>query len=293
MKKAGVISKQAKLIKQGVNEMKKTSLILFSVFALTAFFVATSSVVAEVRVAVTPFEVSPGLERYAPYARGELENLIMGFGNVEIVERARMDKMTQELSFGNFSGMTDPNQVAKFGKMAGANILVTGSLLKVDAESQGFKGFGIGAGSSKTVATIRVRAYNVEKGTVTYSTTVKGSSGSFQTSFGGAAKADDRSAAIEDAMKNLGQDANFKNMFAKVTGGESQSKVKIEVTPAPDRCDLEINGVYKGSTPAMIEVTQGVTVTIRLTKAGYLPWEKAVQGVPGMRISPELERKPN
>lgn len=272
--------------------MKKTSLILFCVFAVTGILVATSSVVAEVRVAITPFEVAQGLGRYATYARGELENLIVGFGNVEVVERARMDKMTEELSFGNFSGMTDPSQVAKFGKMAGANILVTGSLLKVDAEAKGFRGFNIGAGSSSTTATIRIRAYNVEKGTVIYSTNIKGSSSSFQTSFGGAKKADEASVAIEDAMKKLGEDAQFRNMFAKVAGGESQTaKVKVEVAPTPNNCDIEINGVYQGSTPTSIELTSGVTVTVKLTKAGYLPWEKAIAATSGMRISPELEKK--
>ena len=45
----------------------------------------------------------------------------MGFGNVAIVERARMDQMTKELSFGNFSGMTDARQVATSDKMAGVS----------------------------------------------------------------------------------------------------------------------------------------------------------------------------
>lgn len=71
------------------------------------------------------------------------------------------------------------------------------------------------------------------------------------------------------------------------------AKILIEVSPTPDNCDLEVNGVYQGSTPASIELTQGVTVTIKLTKADYLPWEKTVLPKPGMRISPELEKKPN
>ena len=157
---------------------------------------------AQIRVAVTPLEADPGLQRYTAYARGELENLIMGFGNVAIVERARMDQMTKELSFGNFSGITDATQVASFGKMAGASILVTGSLLKADTETRGFTGFGISTGQAQTTATIRVRAYDVEKGTVVYSSTATGSTSSFRTNFGGAGKTDQASAAIEDAMKN-------------------------------------------------------------------------------------------
>jgi hypothetical protein len=248
---------------------------------------------AQVRVAVTPFESDPSLQRYAPYARGELENLVMNFGNVAIVERARMDQMTQELAFGSFSGMTDASQVAKFGKMAGATILLTGSLLKVDVDKKAFGGFGIGTSSSQSTATIRVRAYDIEKGTVIYSSTVNGSSSSFKTNFGGGGKADENSAAIEDAMKNLGKDTTFKGLFAKLGSSPAQAgQVKIELAPTPGYCDIEVNGVYKGSTPATLEFAQGSTVTIRLSKAGYLPWEKTVASSSGMRISPELEKKP-
>jgi hypothetical protein len=41
-----------------------------------------------------------------------------------------------------------------------------------------------------------------------------------------------------------------------------------------------------------LEFTPGATVTIKLTKAGYLSWEKTVAPEPGMRIMPELEKKP-
>lgn len=265
-------------------------------FIAILIFAINSPVFAEIRVAITPFEYSDyALQRYAPYARGELENLIMGFGNVVIVERARMDQMTQELSFGNFSGMTDPKQVAQFGKMSGANILVTGSLLKVDKQEKNFGGFGIRTRSSQSVATIRIRAYDVEKGTVIYSTTVKGSSSGFSTNYGGGGVKDESSSAIEDAMKNLSQDIKFKELFTKLDSGSNKTanKIKVELLPTPNNCDIEINGVYQGSTPATIELVQGSTVNIKLTKAGYLPWEKTVVIIPGMRISPELEKKPN
>jgi hypothetical protein len=271
----------------GLLLMRTVSLILVSLAAMN-----TPSF-AQVRVAVTPFEADHSLQRYAPYARGELENLVMNFGNVAIVERARMDQMTKELSFGSFSGMTDPGQVAKFGKMAGATILLTGSLLKVDVDKKAFGGFGIGTSSSQSTATIRIRAYDIEKGTVIHSSTVNGSSSSFKTNFGGAGKADESSAAIEDALKTLGKDTTFKELFAKLGSSPTQAgQVKIELVPTPGNCDIEVNGVYKGSTPATLEFTQGSTVTIKLSKAGYLPWEKTVASTSGMRISPELEKKP-
>jgi curli biogenesis system outer membrane secretion channel CsgG len=246
---------------------------------------------AQVRVAVTPFEADHSLQRYTGYARGELENLIMSFGNVAIVERARMDEMTKELSFGQMSGMADAKEVAKFGKMSGASILVTGSLLKVDAEKKGFSGYGISTGSSQTTATIRVRAYNVEKGTLVYSTTANGSTASFRTNFGSMGKSDEASAAIEEAMKNLAKDEKFRVIFASIGSTPAQTaKIRTEVAPVPENCDIEINGVYQGSTPATLDFAPGATVTIKLSKAGYQPWEKKVAPAAGMRIAPELEK---
>jgi hypothetical protein len=270
--------------------MKRTLILIF----ICLFCFATSAI-AQVQVAVTPFEVTNYQHRqYADYARGELENLILNLGNIQIVERQRMDAMVEELSFGNFSGLADPNNVAKFGRMCGARVLVTGSILKADTEKKSFQGFGIATNSSQTVATIRIRAYDIQKSTVLYSTTTKGSSSSFKTSFGGLGK-DEVSAAIEDALNNLSQDQRFQKVFSSLDGTtETQSaKVKLEIIPIPENCDLEINGVYQGSTPTIIELPAGNTVIIKLAKAGYLPWERKVAPRPGMRVAPELEQKSN
>ncbi len=250
---------------------------------------------ADVRVAVTPFEAGDyALRKYGDYARGELENLILNFGNVQIVERTRMDSMGEELSFGNLSGMADPNQIAQFGRMSGAKILVIGSILKADTGEKSFGGFGISTRSSQTIATVRIRVLDIQKGTVVYSTTVKGSSSNISTSYGGSGQRDGRSAAIEDALKNLGTDQKFKELFTKLDSQNDAEivKVKLDVAPVPDNCDLEINGVYYGSTPASLELIPGNAVTVKITKAGYLAWEKTLSPTVGMRITPELEKKP-
>ena len=267
---------------------------------VTVFAVATSAM-AGIRVAVTPFEAGDySLNQYTEYARGELENLIVSFVGIEVVERSRMDEMAQELAFGNFSGMADAGKVAQFGNMAGAKILVTGSILKVEIEEKGFGGLGISTRSSKAVATVRIRAYDVEKGTVIYSQNFKSDSSGFGGTFGrrgrsasgGSGKRDKESAAIESAMKSLAEDSEFKDLFTKLNSSSSQAaKLKIEIDPTPDNCDVEVNDVYLGSTPITIELTQGVAVTIKLTKGGFLPWEKKVLPTPGMRITPELEGK--
>lgn len=264
--------------------------ILVLMFVLLA---SATSGFAQVTVAVTPFEAEDhSLRRYVDLARGELENVIVNIGNIQVVERSQMDSMVEELSFGSFSGLANPNEIAKFGNMSGAQIVVTGSLLNASTKKSSFKGFGVKTDSEQTTATIRVRAYDIEKGTIIFSNTSDGNSSGFSTSHGGTGQDDGTSAAIQDALQNLAKDKNFKQMLASLDPSKQvEEKVQIKVNPSPDNCDLEVNGLYYGSTPTNIELVSGVNATIKLSRAGYVPWERTISARQGMRISPELEKK--
>ena len=73
----------------------------------------------------------------------------------------------------------------------------------------------------------------------------------------------------------------------------AQAKVKLDISSIPENCEVEINGIYQGLTPISIELTQGIPVTIKLSKAGYIPWEKTILPRSDMTLSPELEKKGN
>lgn len=252
----------------------------------------TGSAQAQVRVAVTPLETADySLEPYADYARGVLEDVLISFGRVEMIERERMDTMVQELTMGQYSGLVDSSQAAQFGRMAGARYLVTGSLLKADTEVRDFQGYGVRTRTEITTATVRVRAYDTERGSIVYSTVASGESKSFNTSSGGQGQTDAKSAAIENALNNLANDERFRGIFADVGGGAEavSRRVALEIAPVQDNCDLEINGDYQGSTPTTVNLAEGSSVTIRLTKAGHQPWERTMTVREGLRVTPELE----
>ena len=249
---------------------------------------------AQTNVAVTPFETSNyRLKKYTDYARGKLEDLIMEQNNVVVVERKRMDKITEEGSFGNFSGLADPSTSMRFGRMVGAQLLFTGSLLKADTKKKKFSGFGVSTQSKSTVATIRIRAYNAEKGTIIFSTTLKGSSSSFSTNFGGEGDEDPVSMAIEHALSKLKDNKKFTTLFVKSNGNSSSNiaKIKIEFAPTPNNCDVEINGVYYGSSPMNVNLHSETTVKVKISKPGYETWEKTLMPRKGMKIKPELIKK--
>lgn len=263
----------------------------FSFLLCLAAFAATPAL-AQVRVAVTPFEVdNPRLIPYADSARDDLENTIVNFGNVEIVERARMDEMVQETQLGQTSGLVDSSSAVQFGHMLGARYLATGTLMKVDADVKTFQGYGVSTRTTIVTAALRVRVYDVERGTIAYSNKVAGQAKTFATNSGGQVNSDDAAKAIDDALAKLANDERFSSLFARIDGKQpAATNVDVEIAPVPDNCDIEINGVYQGSSPTRLALPEGGTVTIRLSKAGFQPWEKKVGVRSGMRIAPELEK---
>jgi hypothetical protein len=145
---------------------------------------------------VTPFEADDSLQRYTPYVRAQLEKLIMSLGNVLLLDRNRVD-----------SRIADPSQAAQFGKIAGASIVVTGSLLTLATENkQSDK-----TSSSRSVVTMHIRAYDVDKKTLAYSSPVSGAASSARANIAGVGKTDESSAAIEAAIRSLGNDPRFRD----------------------------------------------------------------------------------
>src|SRR5690606_32987301 len=124
---------------------------------------------------------------------------------------------------------------AQFGRGAGARFLVTGTLLKADTEVREFSGYNVRTRTDITTATIRVRAYDVERGSIVYSTTAQGESRNFNTSSGGQGQVDQRSAAIANALGNLAEDPRFRAVFSNVSGGDSTARpqVALEIAPVP------------------------------------------------------------
>ncbi|MBI4667135.1 MAG: PEGA domain-containing protein [Nitrospinae bacterium] len=64
-------------------------------------------------------------------------------------------------------------------------------------------------------------------------------------------------------------------------------KVSVLVESNPSGSDIEIDGVYVGSTPVELMVKEGVH-SMRISKEGYLSWEKPVKAYNGLYINPAL-----
>jgi serine protease Do len=70
----------------------------------------------------------------------------------------------------------------------------------------------------------------------------------------------------------------------------SSEEGTIKVTSTPEGADVEIDGVFVGSTPSEIPVQVGDR-TVRVSKKGFKPYERTVRAIAGAKqtLSPELE----
>ena len=83
-------------------------------------------------------------------------------------------------------------------------------------------------------------------------------------------------------------DANFLGGFENSTLPGEQPEITVAVSCTDNPCDLELNGVYVGSTPTEIALPAGNASDIKISKTGFQAWNKRVQPREGMQINVEL-----
>jgi hypothetical protein len=78
---------------------------------------------------------------------------------------------------------------------------------------------------------------------------------------------------------------------ATATAAHTQNST-LQITSVPSGADIELDGNFVGNTPSQLDVTAG-DHTIRLTKIGFLPWEKKVHTTAGnVTVNAEIEQQP-
>lgn len=64
-------------------------------------------------------------------------------------------------------------------------------------------------------------------------------------------------------------------------------KVSVLIESEPSNSDIEVNGVYVGTTPLQVSLKEGVH-HMKIRREGYLSWERAVKAYNGLYVSATL-----
>lgn len=229
------------------------------------------------------------VDRYSEAPRAILENALVRIPKITVIERQRVDAMMLENDFGAFSGLVDGNAATRLGRMLGASVIVMGTVLRVDATTREFTGYGVATRNTAVNASIRVRAVDIATGAIVASEVVDGQKVYTASQFGGVTDSDVAFAVLEVALAKITANERFLSSLAG--GGGAGQTASIAITPRPEGCDCLVDGIFRGNTPITLELPTGKPATIRLERAGYVAWERAV--VPGQvpTVSPELARQ--
>ena len=155
--------------------MKKT-LLLTLIIAIT-FPIITS---AKINVAIIPFEnTTEGFENAAALAESFTEDILVGLGPVNVVERGQIDQilMEQELTL---QGLVEPETAVEIGQLAGAQYMILGKIVETSVsmelketaekdESGQYTGYYYIWDEVTTQVSISIKVLDVSTGLITYS----------------------------------------------------------------------------------------------------------------------------
>jgi curli biogenesis system outer membrane secretion channel CsgG len=250
--------------------------------------------------AMVAYEVSTGtspdnpkrrfyVDRYSEAPRAILEDILVNIPGVSVVERQRLDALLLEGEFGSLSGLVDPAKAVKLGKMLGANAVIMGTIVQVGARTRNFHGYGVSTRNTAVTATLRIRVVNVESGRILCSKEVRGSASFLASQYGGLDNSDVAFTVIQDALEKLRGDADFRARLLGGGSGGAGRSVEVDFSPKPDNSDVEIDGQYVGGSPLKRSLVTGKEYKVRISKAGYEPWQATIAPQQGLRITHELE----
>jgi hypothetical protein len=211
-------------------------------------------------------------DRLVDAPRAVLENLIVnlpaGTGRAMVVERSRADGLFSE-------GITpeqarDPKTAIRLAQATGATAIALGTITQLTSSGE------------RMLAEVRVRLVGAD-GTVRYSQMLHGESST-------GANRDAAYSAIQAALQNLEHDADFRAQIIPESGAEvnAESTIEVLVQPSESRCELEIDGVFVGTTPGRFAFPSSRKVRVRISKAGFEPWDRTVIATKDLRLTPEL-----
>lgn len=241
-------------------------------------------------VAVADFEdrSGEGLMDIAGAAHSALETFLVGFRNVRVVTRDKLHTVLREQGF-NVSGFTQGGaRAGQIGRLLGADYIVTGAVTRCSASSQRLQAYGTNGLSVTYAMTANLQVVDLKSGELVLSRKIDTEKRELYPD----ASASPRGhrgmervlmdAVVEQAAPDL------RRLFAQGAAAEVAAvKLRIPVRTTPEGADVELDGVYLGSTPTTLEIEEGIHV-IQFELNGYQQWKKKVKVHPSLQVDVRL-----
>jgi curli biogenesis system outer membrane secretion channel CsgG len=235
--------------KASVSSNRKSVMILVIATLLSISILSGNSLASAVKdIAVLPFKNISGNSGCA-IEDAVTEMLITELAknkNFHVVERQQLNNVLKEAKL-QMSGLTDPNNVIKFGKLTGAKYLISGNITLCSSE-ESKSSFIVDFGKQKANVELVIRIIDMETGIATGGAEGKGSSDRSSTSF------DPGSVGI--------------NILNPIGGGTTKAEKAGILTEAASQAVIQLNEKIKTLFPleGYIIKKDGETVIIDIGK---------------------------
>lgn len=269
-------------------------------------------------VFIPTFELAGPNSPYRSYYRGEdagsttetarsmLEDLLIN-RKIKIVERKQIPQMLGEAEYSNQGGMMDTSTAVKIGKGVGANFIVLGTVLNVANET--IRPPSAERNERSVISTVklqlRLRVIDIATGEITFSRVLDGqASTTTKEQHNEWGYGSTRSRESNDLTHRALKDAITRAMSAKLLNAIAPKRAEagagagdagrgegfdVLFSPTPDKCDVLIDGEFRGTTPLTLSLTGQKPSKVQLRKAGYQAWEAAFTPTPNLhKIDPVL-----
>lgn len=206
-----------------------------------------------------------------------LINQLINDGSYRIFERQQLDKIMQEQNFSN-SSRADSNTAAKIGKLAGVDLIITGSITQFGRDDKninaggvgshlgGYGLGGLGVKKAKAVVEVTARIVDVNTGEILGSVTGHGESSRSGTNMlgGGGDWRGGGGGALDMGSSNFGSTIigeATKSAVSQVATGLDQKSAALPKQVAPV---VEINGLVADATGNDIVINVGTTAGVHV-----------------------------
>lgn len=217
--------------------------------------------------------------------------------SLRVVERDRLARALQELELHS-SPLSDQESAVRLAKYVGARYLVSGAIQPVEIKEVEVKAYDLDMKNVTAKAEVLVKILNVETAQIEFSETFEGGHTTRSNKF---RKEDVKERAqlvlpaVKDALKNARQAESLKKFFARFAPeAKTPGTVVLEIGAEPEGADVEVDGLFVGNTPCTCEVPLDKVVTLKISRAGYEPWEKQMKATKELgkrKLAPVLVKK--
>ena len=241
--------------------------------------------------AVEAFGITQDL--LSSYTEEVLTTLISSRTPFTVVERRKIASLIKEQDF-NRSGLVNNSDMAvRLGELLGANYIITGSIVNIGKKQRNFRGYGIS--TQNTVYTIEISAkmLDVNSGVIATAGLYSAKMTVQDTNFSQSRNTGMVRALLKKALEKFAKDMNkyYASNLQPQPKPVVVAKVKIPVSSTPDGADVEVDGIYMGSTPCTVEIDADKIVKVQVSMSGYKNWIKKVKGINGLKIKAHLDKE--